>query len=64
MGATMIEKHFTLDRTMWGTDQAASIEPTGMATMVRNIRSLAGAMGDGVIRVEPCEQEAKCRLRG
>jgi len=64
MGATMIEKHITLDRTMWGTDQAASIEPQGLEKMVRNIRGVCSGWGKGVFTVRECEAEAKRRLKG
>jgi N-acetylneuraminate synthase len=64
MGATMIEKHFTLDRTMWGTDQSASIEPHAMKTLVRNIRSVCDGWGNGAIEVRECETEAIRRLKG
>ena len=58
MGATMIEKHITLDRTMWGTDQSASLEPDGLRKMVRNIRSVCAGWGDGSLKVRECEKEA------
>ncbi len=63
-GATMIEKHITLDRTMWGTDQSASIEPDGLKKYVRNLRAVAAGMGTGVKRVLPCEESARKKLRG
>ncbi len=47
MGACMIERHITLDRAMWGSDQAASIEPQGFARMVRDIHTIESALGDG-----------------
>ena len=50
LGATMIEKHLTLDRTMPGPDHQASLEPDQFASMVRGIRSIEQAMGDGVKR--------------
>lgn len=64
MGVTMIEKHITLDRTMWGTDQAASLEPDGLKKMVRNIRSVCDGWGSGMLMVRPCEEEAYRRLKG
>lgn len=64
LGACMIEKHITLDRAMWGTDQGASIEEGGLTKMVRNIRAIEAAMGDGVKRLQSCEMEAKWKLRG
>jgi len=63
MGACMVERHFTLDRSMWGSDQSASIEPHAMARLVRDIRAIESAMGDGVKRVLPCEEAARAKLR-
>jgi len=47
LGACMIERHITLDRAMWGSDQAASVEPVGFERMVKDIRAIEQAMGDG-----------------
>ena len=58
MGATVIEKHLTLDRSMEGPDHKASLEPLWFAAMVRGIRCVQAAMGDGVKRPQPCETEA------
>lgn len=55
LGATYIERHFTLDRTWKGTDQAASLEPSGMEHVVKAIRSVERALGDGKKRVMPSE---------
>ena len=55
MGATIIEKHFTLDRNMPGPDQAASLEPDEFAEMVKAIRNIEKAMGDGVKEPSPSE---------
>ena len=63
MGAVAIERHITLDRTMWGSDQAASVEPQGLSHLVRDIRIVEQAMGDGVKRVFPGELGPKLRLR-
>ncbi|MDR2253884.1 MAG: N-acetylneuraminate synthase family protein [Bifidobacteriaceae bacterium] len=63
LGACMVERHFTLDRSMWGSDQAASVEPGGMARLVRDIRAVEQSMGDGVKRVYPSELAAAARLR-
>lgn len=63
MGATFIERHFTLDRAMWGSDQAASVEPGGMARLVRNIRDIESALGDGVKRVYESEKGQIKKLR-
>jgi len=55
MGASVIEKHFTLDRTMKGPDHAASLEPDELAAMVRAIRNVEKALGDGIKRPSPSE---------
>lgn len=63
MGAQAVERHITLDRTMWGSDHAASLEPTGLKNLVRDIRIIESAFGDGVKRVFPGEEAPKARLR-
>jgi N-acetylneuraminate synthase len=63
MGACFVERHFTLDRAMWGSDQAASVEPQGMHKLVRDIRDIELAMGDGIKRVYESEMGALKRLR-
>ena len=63
LGAAMVEKHFTLDRTLWGTDHAASLEPAGLAKMVRYIRNWEQARGDGQKRVWDSERPVMARLR-
>ncbi|HVV12717.1 N-acetylneuraminate synthase family protein [Amycolatopsis sp.] len=63
MGACMVERHVTLDRTMWGSDQAASLEPEGLRRLVRDIRNVEVALGDGVKRVFPGEEAPRRRLR-
>ena len=63
LGAVAVERHITLDRTMWGSDHAASLEPTGLAHLVRDIRIIESALGDGVKRVYPGEQAAMAKLR-
>ena len=63
LGACVIERHLTLDRSMWGSDQAASIEPHGFARLVRDIRSVELALGDGVKRVHPDEVPVMEKLR-
>ncbi|MEV0313976.1 N-acetylneuraminate synthase family protein [Nonomuraea fuscirosea] len=63
LGAVCVERHITLDRTMWGSDHAASLEPSGLEHLVRDIRIIEQAMGDGVKRVFPGEQAPKARLR-
>ena len=55
MGATFIERHVTLDRAMWGSDQAASVEIGGLMRLVSNIRDIERSLGDGVKRVYPGE---------
>jgi len=51
LGACIVERHITIDRTMWGSDHAASLGPSGIIQMVRDIRLLEMAMGDGIKRV-------------
>ncbi len=63
LGATFVERHFTLDRAMWGSDHAASVEPQGMQRMVRDIRDFEIAIGDGVKKVYESELGARKRLR-
>jgi N-acetylneuraminate synthase len=63
LGAAFVERHITLDRAMWGSDQAASIEPGGFIRLVRDIRVIERALGDGVKRVYESEQKARQRLR-
>lgn len=63
MGANSIERHITLDRTMWGSDQSASLEPQGLAKLVRDIRELKDIMGDGIKRVYESEIPIKKKLR-
>jgi N-acetylneuraminate synthase len=63
LGARFIERHFTLDRAMWGSDQAASVEPSGMARLVRDIRDIEIALGDGVKRVYESELSQRKKLR-
>jgi len=63
LGAVAVERHITLDRTMWGSDHAASLEPTGLQHLVRDIRILEEAMGDGVKRIFPGEEAPLSRLR-
>lgn len=63
LGATFIERHITLDRAMWGSDQAASVEPTGLMKLVRDIRIVEQAMGDGVKKVYPSELPILKKLR-
>jgi N-acetylneuraminate synthase/N,N'-diacetyllegionaminate synthase len=63
LGAELLEKHLTLDRTLPGPDHAASMEPDAFATMVRGIRVVEGALGDGEKRVQECERETQLVAR-
>lgn len=63
LGAVAVERHITLDRAMWGSDHAASLEPQGLEHLVRDIRIIETAMGDGVKRVFPGEEAPKAKLR-
>jgi N-acetylneuraminate synthase len=63
LGACVIERHITLNRAMWGSDQAASIEPQGVAKMVRDIRVIESAMGNGEIKVYESEIPIMDKLR-
>ncbi|MBE7512764.1 MAG: N-acetylneuraminate synthase family protein [Anaerolineales bacterium] len=63
LGAVMIERHITLDRAMWGSDQAASVEPQGFARMVKDIRAIEIALGDGVKVVYESEKSIIKKLR-
>jgi N-acetylneuraminate synthase len=63
LGAAFVERHITLDRAMWGSDQAASVEPHGFLRLVRDIRVIERALGDGQKRVYPSEMKARERLR-
>jgi N-acetylneuraminate synthase len=63
LGACLVERHVTLDRALWGTDQAASVEPSGLVRLVRDIRVVEAALGDGVKRVHDSEVASRARLR-
>lgn len=63
LGAVAVERHITLDRAMWGSDHAASLEPTGLEHLVRDIRVIEEAMGDGVKRIFPGEEAPLLKLR-
>ncbi len=63
LGAAAIERHITLDRTMWGSDHAASLEPTGLQHLVRDIRIIETALGDGIKRIMPGEEAPMAKLR-
>jgi N-acetylneuraminate synthase len=64
LGATIIERHITLDRTMWGTDHMSSVEPQGLIKLVKGIRELEEAYGDGVVRVTDSQIPVRNKLRG
>jgi N-acetylneuraminate synthase len=63
LGACMIERHITLDRAMWGSDQAASVEWQGFWRLVKDVRAIEKSMGDGVKRVYPSEVPIMHKLR-
>lgn len=63
LGAAFVERHITLDRAMWGTDQAASVEIQGMARLVRDIRDIEQALGDGIKKVYESEYDSLKKLR-
>ena len=63
LGAVFVERHITLDRAMWGSDQAASVEPPGLQRLVRDIRTISDALGDGVKKVYDGELAAMRKLR-
>jgi len=63
MGACLVERHITLDRAMWGSDQSASVEPQGLASLVKYIRVTERSLGDGVKRVYDSELSSLSKLR-
>jgi len=63
MGAVLVERHITLARAMWGTDQSASVEPQGIERLVKYITVLGEALGDGVKRICPSEKVVMEKLR-
>ncbi|MHA1381910.1 MAG: N-acetylneuraminate synthase family protein [Candidatus Helarchaeota archaeon] len=63
LGANVVERHITLDRSMWGTDQSASLEPIGLMKLVRDIRIIEVALGDGIKKIYDREIEVMKRLR-
>ena len=64
LGASIIERHITLDRSMWGSDHLSSIEPQGLFKLVSGIRELEKAYGDGSINVSESEKNVRKKLRG
>ena len=63
LGATFIERHITLDRSMWGTDHSASLEPEGLKKLVRDVRIIELALGDGKKKVYDSEIPIRAKLR-
>ncbi|EST23449.1 N-acetylneuraminate synthase [Streptomycetaceae bacterium MP113-05] len=63
LGANFVERHITLDRAMWGSDQAASVEPGGLTRLVRDIRTIEDSLGDGVKKVYDSELAPMKKLR-
>jgi N-acetylneuraminate synthase len=63
LGACFVERHITLDRAMWGTDQAASVEVSGFQRLVANIRDIEKSLGDGVKKVYDSELGPRKKLR-
>ncbi|HYP44540.1 MAG TPA: N-acetylneuraminate synthase family protein [Propionibacteriaceae bacterium] len=63
LGAVFVERHITLDRALWGSDQAASVEPPGLQRLVRDIRIISESLGDGVKKVYDGELAAMKKLR-
>ncbi|KAF0109287.1 MAG: N-acetylneuraminate synthase [Anaerolineaceae bacterium] len=63
LGACMVERHLTLDRAMWGSDQAASVEPGGFERLVKYIRVSEASLGDGVKKVYESEKSSLKKLR-
>lgn len=63
IGATSIERHVTLDRTMYGSDQAASLEPNGLKNLVDQVRKIDIALGDGIKSVSEAEKAVSKKLR-
>ena len=64
LGATIIERHITLDRTMWGTDHLSSVEPQGLIKLVKGIRELETSYGDGELSCTEAELVIAKKLRG
>lgn len=63
LGATFVERHVTMDRAMWGSDQAASVEMPGLERLVRNIHDIETALGDGIKQIYDCELPSLEKLR-
>jgi N-acetylneuraminate synthase len=63
LGALAIERHITLDRAMYGSDQSASLEARGLQIMVTNAKNIARLLGDGIKKITPEEQANAVKLR-
>ncbi len=63
LGACVVERHITMDRSMWGSDQAASVEPQGIMRLVKDIRAFEACLGDGVKKVYDSEKPIIQKLR-
>ena len=63
LGATSLERHITLNRAMYGSDQSASVEPAGFKTLVGSVRKIVAALGDGKIGYHPSEVAVARKLR-
>ena len=63
IGACVVERHVNLDRAMWGSDHAASLEPNGIMRVIRDIRLVEAALGDGVKSLVPSEIPIMKKLR-
>ena len=64
LGAQYIERHITLNRASWGSDHAASIEPSGFVRLVKDARAVEASLGDGFKKVEPGEYQKIQSLKG
>ena len=64
LGAMVVERHITLDHTMWGTDHSSSVEPQGMDKLYKQINSVAHILGDGEKKVYDSELPIRRKLRG
>ena len=63
LGITSLERHITLDRAMYGSDQAASVSPEGLRQLVGAVRKIETAMGDGEKRITETERKIAKKLR-
>jgi N-acetylneuraminate synthase len=63
LGARVIERHFTLDRSMYGSDQSASLEPDGLHRLVAGLRKIPIILGDGQKKYDNAEKEVAKKLR-